>query len=186
MKAIDIATTNHVTEEDILTICKDLGISCAGMDAEFSERDVFLVQKKIEVIKEQRAKAARELLERKNERSERPGAKIKLKRKVTVSKELIREKMEKDEEAAAAPHPVTEQMEEATKAASTPPREERRAPAAGRPATGRSDQRPQAAGRRPDSRPAPRSDAARRPGPGAPGARPFEDRRPGPKAPPPK
>ncbi|HSV98001.1 MAG TPA: translation initiation factor IF-2 [Spirochaetota bacterium] len=176
MKAIDIATTNHVTEEDILTICKDLGISCAGMDAEFSERDVFLVQKKIEVIKEQRAKAARELLERKNERSERPGAKIKLKRKVTVSKELIKEKQEKDEEAAAAPPAVTERKEEAPKAASTPPREERRAPAAGRPAAGRSDQRP-------DSRPAPRSDAARRPGPGAPGARPFGDRRPGPGAP---
>ncbi|MCU0843761.1 MAG: translation initiation factor IF-2 [Spirochaetes bacterium] len=185
MKAIDIATANHVTEEDIITICKDLGISCAGMDAEFSEKDVFLVQKKIEVIKEQRAKAARELLERKNERSEKPGAKIKLKRKVTVSKELIKEKHDKDEEAAAAPAPLAERKEEGPKAASASPREERRAPAAGRPATGRADQRPQA-GRRPDSRPAPRSDAARRPGPGAPGARPFGDRRPGPGAPPSK
>ncbi len=82
MKAIDIATANHVTEEDILTICKDLGIGCAGMDTELSEKDVFLIQKKIEVIKEQRAKAARELLERKSERTGRPGSKIKLKRKV--------------------------------------------------------------------------------------------------------
>jgi len=186
MKAIDIATANHVTEEDILTICKDLGINCAGMDAEFSEKDVFLVQKKIEVIKEQRAKAARELLERKNERSEKPGAKIKLKRKVTVSKELIKEKHEKDEEAAASPAP--EKAEVAPKPASAPPREERRPPSTGRPVAGRPDQRPQS-GRPQGSRPAPRTDAARRSGPGAPGSRdgrPFGDRRPGPGAPPPK
>lgn len=187
MKAIDIATANHVTEEDILTICKDLGISCAGMDAEFSEKDVFLVQKKIEVIKEQRAKAARELLERKNERSERSGAKIKLKRKVTVSRELIKEKQEKEEEAAAAP----EKKEEPSVPAAPQPREEKRPPSAARPAHPRSDQRPPAGGgRRPDSRPAPRTDGARRGGPGgAPGARdgrPFGERRPGPGAPPPR
>ncbi|HNU92728.1 MAG TPA: hypothetical protein PKO25_12725, partial [Spirochaetota bacterium] len=141
MKAIDIATANHVTEEDILTICKDLGIGCAGMDTELSEKDVFLIQKKIEVIKEQRAKAARELLERKSERTGRPGSKIKLKRKVTVSRELIKEKQEKEEEASAST-----ERERKEQPAARPPREEK--PAAARTSAGRSDQRPAAGGAR--------------------------------------
>jgi len=97
MKAIDIATTNHVSPEDVITICSDLGIPCDTPEADLSEKDVFLIEKKIEVIKEQRAKAAKELIKRKNERGDKSGAKIKLKRKVHVSKELIKEKQ--DEEA---------------------------------------------------------------------------------------
>ena len=99
MKAIDIATQNHVTEEDVSAICKDLGIVCESMDTEFNEKDVFLIQKKIEVIKEQRAKATRELLEKKKERSERKGAKIRLKRKVNVTPELMKDIQEKEETA---------------------------------------------------------------------------------------
>lgn len=96
MKAIDIATTNHVSAEDIITICKDLGIPCDSMDLDISEKNVFLIERKIGTIKEQRAKATRELLEKKNEHVEAKGTKIKLKRRVHVSKELIKEKGEEE------------------------------------------------------------------------------------------
>lgn len=96
MKIIDIATENHVSAEDIVTICKDLGIECDIPDADLSEKDVFLIKKKIEVIKDQRAKAARKLIEKRNERIDHKGSKIKLKRKVHASKELIKEKAEEE------------------------------------------------------------------------------------------
>jgi len=96
MKIIDIATENHVSAEDIVTICKDLGIQCDIPDADLSEKDVFLIKKKIEVIKDQRAKAARKLIEKRNEKADHKGAKIKLKRKVHASKELIKEKAEEE------------------------------------------------------------------------------------------
>ncbi len=130
MKAIDIATTNHVSPEDVITICTDLGISCDSPDADLSEKDVFLIEKKIEVIKEHRAKAAKELIDKKNERSERSGAKIKLKRKVHISKELIKEKH--DEEARKKQVGEEKPREERKTAASKPARKdekgEQRAP----------------------------------------------------------
>ena len=68
-------------------------------------KDIFLVKKRIESIKDQRAKATRELLEKRRQSADRKGAKIKLKRKVHVSEGLKKEKIEEDarkqKEAAA-------------------------------------------------------------------------------------
>ena len=105
MKVIEIATVNHVSTEDVIKICKDLGIGCENEDTDLTDKDIFLVKKRIESIKDQRAKATRELLEKRTESADRKGAKIKLKRKVHVSEGLKKEKIEEDarkqKEAAA-------------------------------------------------------------------------------------
>jgi translation initiation factor IF-2 len=146
MKVNDIATVNHVSAEDIITICKDLGINCGDTESDLSEKDVFLVQKKIESIKEQRARATRELLEKKTEQNDRKGAKIKLKRKVHVSKELIKEKAEEDarrhREGAAAP---AAPAADAAKPAERPERKKTEAP---RPTQRRPEQRRTSSGDR--------------------------------------
>jgi len=79
MKAIDIATRNHITIEDMMEICKNLEIKCEGGDAELAEKDIFLIEKKIEVIKIKLAQKAE---------ADKKGKKIKLKRKVHLSKEI--------------------------------------------------------------------------------------------------
>ena len=78
MKAIDIATRNHISTEDVEEVCKELGITFE-LEKEFSEQDIFLVEKKIEVIKTKKAQKAEDV---------KKGKKIKLKRKVHVSKEI--------------------------------------------------------------------------------------------------
>ncbi len=95
MKAVDIATKNHVSLEDVLKICKELDIKCTNEESEIKDDDVFLVEKKIETIKEHRAQETRQLLEK--QKSDRKGKKIKLKRKVHVSKEL-KEGIQKEDE----------------------------------------------------------------------------------------
>ncbi|MCL1911741.1 MAG: translation initiation factor IF-2 [Leptospirales bacterium] len=55
MKIIDIANRNHILVEDVEGVCKELGISFA-VDEELSDQAVFLVEKKIEVIKNKKAK----------------------------------------------------------------------------------------------------------------------------------
>ena len=79
MKAIDIATKNHITIEDIMEVCRELEIACEEEASELSEKDIFLIEKKIEAIKKRKIQ--------KLEKS-REGKKIKLKRKVTLSKEI--------------------------------------------------------------------------------------------------
>ncbi len=79
MKAIDIATKNHITIEDIMEVCRELEIACDGEASELSEKDIFLIEKKIEAIKKRKIQK----LEKSKE-----GKKIKLKRKVTLSKEI--------------------------------------------------------------------------------------------------
>ncbi|MCU0822017.1 MAG: hypothetical protein MUC95_06025, partial [Spirochaetes bacterium] len=95
MKAVDIATKNHVPTEQILSICAELGIPCQDGDSEINDKDLFLVEKKIEVTKNEHAK---KLLEQKKKNLESAkadkGKKIKLKRKVHVSRGLIDEKAE--------------------------------------------------------------------------------------------
>ena len=76
MKALDVATRNHVTIDDIIEVCKDLKIACVDENTELDDKDIFLIDKKIEVIKAKKAKVAVK------------GKKIKLKRKVHISKEL--------------------------------------------------------------------------------------------------
>jgi translation initiation factor IF-2 len=87
MKAVDIATRNHVSVEDIINVCEDLGIPFENEDVELSDKDVFLVEKKIELIKDKKAKETLKLLEKRNKKSVQKG-KIKLKRKVHVSKSI--------------------------------------------------------------------------------------------------
>ena len=48
MKAVDIATRNHVSVDDIINVCEELGIPFEDENAELTEKDVFLVEKKIE------------------------------------------------------------------------------------------------------------------------------------------
>jgi len=78
MKAIDIATRNHISEEDVFEVCKELGIK-RDQESEISDQDVFLIEKKIEVIKTKKAQRVESI---------KKGKKIKLKRKVHVSKEI--------------------------------------------------------------------------------------------------
>lgn len=51
MKAIEIATRNHVTVDDVNNICQELNIPCAGEDSEIEGNDIFLVEKRIEIIR---------------------------------------------------------------------------------------------------------------------------------------
>ncbi len=98
MKAIDVATKNHVSTDDVIKICKDLGIPCADEQSELANDDVFLIEKKIQIIKEQRAQEAKKLIQQAELKK-----KIKLKRKVHVAKELKKEAEEKEVEEAQAP-----------------------------------------------------------------------------------
>ncbi len=95
MKASDIATKNHVPTEQILVICTELGIACQDGDSDISDKDLFLVEKKIEVTRNEQAK---KILEQKKKSLEmakaEKGKKIKLKRKVHVSRGLKDEKAE--------------------------------------------------------------------------------------------
>jgi len=72
MKASDIAVKNHVSFLDIQEVCKELSIPCEKESDEISEKDLFLIGKKIESIKI------------KNAEKNKKGKKIKLKRKVHV------------------------------------------------------------------------------------------------------
>ncbi len=95
MKAVDVATKNHVPTEHILSICAELGIPCQDGDSDISDKDLFLVEKKMEVTKIEQAK---KMLERKKKSEEsaksEKGKKIKLKRKVHVSSGLKDDKTE--------------------------------------------------------------------------------------------
>ncbi len=91
MKAVDIATKNHITMEDMLEVCRELEIPCENEETDLNEKDIFLIEKKIEVIKTRKAQKIEKA---------RKGKKIKLKRKVSVGKEKEKENKEKkaDEE----------------------------------------------------------------------------------------
>ncbi len=107
MKTADIAAKNHVSLEHIISICNDLGINCKDEDSDISEKDIFLVEKKIQVLKAERTKETLKLIGKKSEKAAnlKSSSKIKLKRKVHVSKGLIKEKAEKstDKEKIKAP-----------------------------------------------------------------------------------
>ena len=98
MKAIDIANRNHILIGDVEEVCKELGISFE-VDKELSEQDVFLVEKKIEVIKNKRIRTEK-------------SKKIKLKRKVNIPKEAPKDqkdqkdqKEQKDQKDQKEPEP---------------------------------------------------------------------------------
>lgn len=105
MKAIEIAQNNHVSLDDILIICRELNIPCTDENTEIKGNDVFLVEKRIETIKAQRVREAQDLIKKNAEMRDQKGKKIRLKRKVHVSKELIKDKPgEEARQEEAKPH----------------------------------------------------------------------------------
>ncbi len=90
MKTADIAAKNHVSTEHIIKICNELGITCNDENSDISGKDIFLVEKKIEVLKTEKTKKTLKLIEKKGEKNAdaNSGKKIKLKRKVHVSEGL--------------------------------------------------------------------------------------------------
>ncbi|HOQ13354.1 MAG TPA: hypothetical protein PK104_13470, partial [Spirochaetota bacterium] len=58
MKANEVATKNHVSFNDILEICRELGISCQSENDDVPEKDVFLIEKKLETLKKKRLEEA--------------------------------------------------------------------------------------------------------------------------------
>jgi len=83
MKAIDVATKNFITIDDVVEICKELNIACNNAAAELSEHEAFLVERRIESVKKRRVEDAEKA--RKNK-------KIKLKKKVDVSNDIRKKK----------------------------------------------------------------------------------------------
>ena len=78
MKAIDIASRNHISMEDMMEVCRELEITCETEESDLQEKNIFLIEKKIEAIKKRKAQQIEE---------SKKGKKIKLKRKVQVPKE---------------------------------------------------------------------------------------------------
>ncbi|HOW81290.1 MAG TPA: translation initiation factor IF-2 [Spirochaetota bacterium] len=157
MKAIDIATKNHITMDDMMEVCRELGVACEGDAFDLSDKDIFLVEKKIEAIKKRKIQK----LEQSKE-----GKKIKLKRKVHISKEI---KEKTTGEPAGKPEEKEIPAEEKPQQAKPPVRREGPPP--------RREGGPSGDNKRPGQRP-PFQPGQRRPGPGvqgSPGAqgRPF-------------
>jgi translation initiation factor IF-2 len=97
MKAIDVATKNFITFDDVVEICKELNISCPDETAELSEHETFLIERRIESVKKRKQEEAEKAKKNK---------KIKLKKKVEVSNDIRRKKglepKEKEEEPEEA------------------------------------------------------------------------------------
>jgi translation initiation factor IF-2 len=104
MKAIEISRKNHISMEDMIKVCMELEINCEGDDADLQQKDIFLIEKKIEAIKKRKAHEIEEA---------KKGKKIKLKRRVQVHKEA----KEGDEETLEAKKPLVRK-----KAGEEPPR----------------------------------------------------------------
>lgn len=154
MKAIEIARRNHISMEDMMEVCRELEIACETEESDLQEKNIFLIEKKIEAIKKRKAQQIEE---------SKKGKKIKLKRKVQVPKE--------GKETEAAEEPV--KTEETKKPEREParPAAERRAPGA-RPAGQRREGGPgtRPGGPRREGGPGARPGGPRREG--GPGARP--------------
>lgn len=78
MKAIEIARRNHISMEDMMEVCRELEIACETEESDLQEKNIFLIEKKIEAIKKRKAQQIED---------SKKGKKIKLKRKVQVPKE---------------------------------------------------------------------------------------------------
>ena len=83
MKAIDVATKNHISFDDISGICKELNIICQNTDTELNEHETFLVERRIESVKKRKLEDA--------ERAKK-NKKIKLKKKVELSNDIRKKK----------------------------------------------------------------------------------------------
>ncbi len=133
MKAIEIAGRNHVSIDDMMEVCRELEIACESEESDLQEKDIFLIEKKIEAIKKRKALQIEE---------SKKGRKIKLKRKVQMPKEP-KEGAEAVKEAPAKPAARPAAKETARPAGDRRPSErppQRRPPGAGaRPAPGVGD-----------------------------------------------
>ena len=91
MKISEVVRNSSVSEDDVKSICRDLGIKISADDGEISDKDSVYVKTRIESLKEERAKQAEQKLS---------GAKkkIRLKQKVDISSHLS-----KDEAAQNSP-----------------------------------------------------------------------------------
>lgn len=78
MKASDIAKENSISLEEVGSICKDLGIAFEGAETDMQDNDAFLVKKRVETVKKEKAAEIKKKM-----KEQRGKKKIKLKRKVT-------------------------------------------------------------------------------------------------------
>ncbi len=118
MKAIEIARRNHISWEDMMEVCRELEIACETEESDLQEKNIFLIEKKIEAIKKRKAQQIED---------SKKGKKIKLKRKVQVPKEG-------KESAEAAEEPVNKEEPRKPERGEAAPTAERRSPAGARPA----------------------------------------------------
>jgi len=116
MKAIDVATKNFITIEDVVEICKELNISCQNSAAELSEHEAFLVERRIESVKKRRLEDAEKA--RKNK-------KIKLKKKVDLSDDIRKKKGLELREKEAGEEDQAEVYETEKPATGTPVKHEK-------------------------------------------------------------
>ena len=91
MKISEVARNSSVNENDIKSICKDLGIQISGDDGEISSNDAVYVKTRIESLKEERTKQAEQKLSVKK--------KIRLKQKVDISSHTAKEEAMQAEQA---------------------------------------------------------------------------------------
>jgi hypothetical protein len=68
MKTADIALKNHVSTEQIIEICSELGIPYTDENSDISQKDIFLIEKKLEVLKAERTKNTLKMIAKKNEK----------------------------------------------------------------------------------------------------------------------
>ena len=102
MKAIDLAKKNQTAMEDLIGICKDLGIGCDSDSSDISGNDVFLVEKRIQTRNEERARHNADILRKKTD--DHKGKKIKLKRKVHLKGEGHEHEKEHEAETEVEEH----------------------------------------------------------------------------------
>ncbi len=165
MKAIEIARRNHISMEDMMEVCRELEIACETEDSDLQEKNIFLIEKKIEAIKKRKAQQIED---------SKKGKKIKLKRKVQVHKEGKEGEAAEEPKKAEADHPTPERT--GAPAARTPQRREGATERPRRPGEG--PHRPGEGARRPGEGPRRPGEGPRRPGEGP--RRPGEGpRRPG-------
>ncbi len=117
MKAIEIARRNHISWEDMMEVCRELEIACETEESDLQEKNIFLIEKKIEAIKKRKAQQIED---------SKKGKKIKLKRKVQVPKDG-------KEGAEAAEEPIKKEGPRKPEREEAPSTAERRSPAGARP-----------------------------------------------------
>jgi translation initiation factor IF-2 len=114
MKAEEIAKNNLIKIEDVMNICQELDIECVNGEADLTDQDKFLIEKKIETIKKVKAKEAEEKLKKKND--EKNKKKIKLKRKLHIKgKDHVKSEIEKHKNPEVEAKSTSEKSEKPSK-----------------------------------------------------------------------